>query len=99
MSEEAVEVSVPGLSFADALGAGSRPLLDPDNPVVFIDVSVGSHSMGRIKMELFKNLMPKCAENFRQFCTGEFCAARFPSQRAVRRCAYTRNSLECARCR
>lgn len=27
--------------------------------------------LGRIKMELFANIVPKTAENFRQFCTGE----------------------------
>ena len=46
-------------------------LLHPDNPVVFFDVSIGGHSMGRITMELFAHIVPKTAENFRQFCTGE----------------------------
>lgn len=27
--------------------------------------------LGRIKMELFANITPRTAENFRQFCTGE----------------------------
>ena len=27
--------------------------------------------LGRIQMELFKNVVPQTAENFRQFCTGE----------------------------
>lgn len=45
---------------------------DPSNPVVFFDVSIGGHAVGRIKMELFANVVPKTAENFRQFCTGEF---------------------------
>ena len=27
--------------------------------------------LGRIKMELFSDIVPKTAENFRQFCTGE----------------------------
>ena len=27
--------------------------------------------LGRVKMELFANVVPKTAENFRQFCTGE----------------------------
>ena len=27
--------------------------------------------LGRIKMELFADVTPKTAENFRQFCTGE----------------------------
>ena len=40
--------------------------------VVFFDVSIGGLPIGRIKMELFKHIVPKTAENFRQFCTGEF---------------------------
>lgn len=27
--------------------------------------------MGRMKIELFADIVPKTAENFRQFCTGE----------------------------
>jgi peptidyl-prolyl isomerase H (cyclophilin H) len=44
----------------------------PDNPVVFFDVSIADHPVGRIKMELFADIVPKTAENFRQFCTGEY---------------------------
>ncbi|KAL7419184.1 Peptidyl-prolyl cis-trans isomerase-like 1 [Cryptotrichosporon argae] len=40
-------------------------------PVVFFDVSIGDISAGRIKMELFSDITPKTAENFRQLCTGE----------------------------
>jgi len=41
------------------------------NPVVFFDVTIGGAPAGRIKMELFSDLCPKTAENFRQLCTGE----------------------------
>ena len=41
------------------------------NPIVFFDVSIDGHAQGRLKMELFKDKVPKTAENFRQFCTGE----------------------------
>ena len=42
------------------------------NPIVFFDVSIGGIDMGRMKMELFADEVPKTAENFRQFCTGEY---------------------------
>ena len=32
---------------------------------------VGGVPAGRIKIELFADICPKTAENFRQFCTGE----------------------------
>lgn len=43
----------------------------PDNPVVFFDITLGGEPLGRVKMELFKDVVPRTAENFRQFCTGE----------------------------
>lgn len=38
---------------------------NPKNPVVFFDVTIGSIPAGRIKMELFADIVPKTAENFR----------------------------------
>eukprot|EP01068_Selenidium_serpulae_P007351 Selendium_serpulae@DN4686_c0_g1_i4.p1 len=55
-----------------------RRIRHPDNPIVFFDISIGNHAVGRIKMELFKDTTPKTAENFRQFCTGEFKYNRVP---------------------
>ena len=43
----------------------------PANPIVFFDVEIGGMSAGRIKIELFADRVPRTAENFRQFCTGE----------------------------
>ncbi|XP_043320292.1 peptidyl-prolyl cis-trans isomerase H-like [Cervus canadensis] len=37
------------------------------NPMVFFDDSIGSHEVGRMKTELFADVVPKTAENFRQF--------------------------------
>jgi peptidyl-prolyl isomerase H (cyclophilin H) len=42
------------------------------NPIVFFDVTIDGFAAGRIRMELFSDVVPKTAENFRQFCTGEF---------------------------
>ncbi|PGH02977.1 peptidyl-prolyl cis-trans isomerase H [Polytolypa hystricis UAMH7299] len=41
------------------------------NPVVFFDMTLGGEPLGRIKIELFADVTPRTAENFRQFCTGE----------------------------
>ncbi|KAI9879171.1 MAG: Peptidyl-prolyl cis-trans isomerase H [Watsoniomyces obsoletus] len=40
-------------------------------PIVFFDVTLGGEPLGRIKFHLFANTVPRTAENFRQFCTGE----------------------------
>ena len=41
------------------------------NPIVFFDLTLASEPLGRIKIELFASTVPRTAENFRQFCTGE----------------------------
>ncbi|ORX57457.1 peptidyl-prolyl cis-trans isomerase D [Hesseltinella vesiculosa] len=41
------------------------------NPRVFFDISIGGRPEGRIVFELFKDVVPKTAENFRALCTGE----------------------------
>lgn len=42
-----------------------------DNPHVFFDVKHGDESLGRIVMQLYKDVTPKTAENFRCLTTGE----------------------------
>ncbi|PKN49371.1 MAG: peptidylprolyl isomerase, partial [Deltaproteobacteria bacterium HGW-Deltaproteobacteria-16] len=41
------------------------------NPKVFFDVTIGDEKAGRIVMELFADVVPKTAENFRQLATHE----------------------------
>ncbi|CAM4547520.1 peptidyl-prolyl cis-trans isomerase D isoform X1 [Lepidochelys kempii] len=41
------------------------------NPRVFFDVDAGGERVGRIVLELFADVVPKTAENFRALCTGE----------------------------
>ncbi|OQS07969.1 peptidyl-prolyl cis-trans isomerase [Thraustotheca clavata] len=41
------------------------------NPKTFFDITIGGAPAGRITMELFSNIVPKTAENFRALCTGE----------------------------
>ncbi|KAM7182203.1 ranBP2-like and GRIP domain-containing protein 4 isoform 1-T1 [Macrochelys suwanniensis] len=41
------------------------------NPVVYFEVSADDEPLGHITMELFSNIVPRTAENFRVLCTGE----------------------------
>jgi hypothetical protein len=40
-------------------------------PRVFFDVAIGQQEAGRVVMELYADVVPKTAENFRALCTGE----------------------------
>jgi cyclophilin family peptidyl-prolyl cis-trans isomerase len=40
-------------------------------PRVFFDISIAGKAMGRIIFELYSDIVPKTAENFRALCTGE----------------------------
>ncbi|XP_029472498.1 peptidyl-prolyl cis-trans isomerase D [Rhinatrema bivittatum] len=44
---------------------------NPSNPRVFFNVEIGGERVGRIVLELFADVVPKTAENFRALCTGE----------------------------
>lgn len=41
-------------------------------------MSIGGQPAGRITMELFADICPKTAENFRQLCTGEYRRSGVP---------------------
>ena len=40
-------------------------------PKVFFDVSIGGSPAGRITFELYSDVVPKTAENFRSICAGD----------------------------
>lgn len=42
------------------------------NQKVFLDIIAGTTALGRIEIELFYDITPKTAENFRGLCTGEY---------------------------
>src|SRR3954451_25424249 len=44
--------------------------VNPQDPIVFFDISIGDKPAGRIEMELFADTCPKTAENVRQLCVG-----------------------------
>jgi len=41
------------------------------NPRVFFDITLGGEAAGRVVFELFADVVPTTAENFRALCTGE----------------------------
>eukprot|EP01068_Selenidium_serpulae_P017736 Selendium_serpulae@DN6402_c0_g2_i3.p1 len=46
------------------------------NTEVFLDVAIGNKAGGRIVFQLFTDITPKTAENFRGLCTGEYGLAQ-----------------------
>ena len=44
----------------------------PKYPKVFLDITIGPKAAGRIVIELFTDLTPFTAENFRGLCTGDY---------------------------
>eukprot|EP00934_Nitzschia_sp_Nitz4_P002353 Nitzschia sp. Nitz4//scaffold119_size111653//22117//23821//NITZ4_004180-RA/size111653-processed-gene-0.162-mRNA-1//1//CDS//3329533806//2353//frame0 len=47
------------------------PNANGDNPHVFFQIKQGEETLGRVVMQLYKDITPKTAENFRALCTGE----------------------------
>ncbi|CAG8495119.1 7841_t:CDS:2 [Funneliformis mosseae] len=48
-----------------------RTLTTMANPKCFFDIAAGGQPLGRIEFELFADVVPQTAENFRALCTGE----------------------------
>ena len=42
-----------------------------ERPRCFFDISLGGINIGRVVFELYFDVCPKTAENFRALCTGE----------------------------
>ena len=59
------------ISVYDDKATPCTPGSDPSNPKVFFDISMGGTNLGRVVFLLFKDTVPKTAENFRALCTGE----------------------------
>ncbi|MBK1631629.1 peptidylprolyl isomerase [Thiohalocapsa halophila] len=61
------------LAIAAALGAvlGVVGSAAAENPRVELSVSIGDEPAGTLELELFEDVTPKTAENFRVLCTGE----------------------------
>jgi peptidyl-prolyl isomerase H (cyclophilin H) len=59
---------------------------DGTNPIVFFDVSLGGHELGRIKIELFHDKVPRTAENFRSALSHSSLARERSAHAANRTC-------------
>ena len=48
----------------------------PKHPRVFMDFTIGAKPAGRVVFELYNDITPLTAENFRGLCTGEYSNSR-----------------------
>lgn len=60
------------------------------NPRVFFDINIDRKPAGRIEFELFKDVVPKTAENFRALCTGEKGTGRSGKPLCYKGCPFHR---------
>ena len=59
-------------------------------PTVFFDITIGGKASGRIVMELYSDIVPKTAENFRALCTGEKGTGKSGKPLHYKGCAFHR---------
>ncbi|AFL74640.1 peptidylprolyl isomerase [Thiocystis violascens] len=64
-------MSNPSAYLASVLLAATATPALAENPRVALDVTIGGQPAGTITIELFADVTPKTADNFRALCTGE----------------------------
>ncbi|WP_295398980.1 peptidylprolyl isomerase [uncultured Thiocystis sp.] len=64
-------MSNPSAYLASVLLAATATPAFAENPRVALDVTIGGQPAGTIVIELFADVTPKTADNFRALCTGE----------------------------
>uniref|UniRef100_A0A914VIX6 Peptidyl-prolyl cis-trans isomerase n=1 Tax=Plectus sambesii TaxID=2011161 RepID=A0A914VIX6_9BILA len=47
------------------------PAVVPQRPTVYLDININKKNAGRLVIQLFADIVPLTAENFRELCTGE----------------------------
>jgi Cyclophilin type peptidyl-prolyl cis-trans isomerase/CLD len=58
-------------SFAELVSLTMATSEKVERPYTFFDISIGGRPTGRIIFQLYSDVVPKTAENFRALCTGE----------------------------
>jgi len=61
--------------------------------LVFMDISIGTRTGGRVVFELFADLTPRTVENFRGLCTGEYGVGKTTKKKlSYEGCSFFRSS-------
>eukprot|EP00656_Telonema_subtile_P057146 TRINITY_DN9330_c0_g1_i2.p1 TRINITY_DN9330_c0_g1~~TRINITY_DN9330_c0_g1_i2.p1 ORF type:complete len:194 (-),score=34.80 TRINITY_DN9330_c0_g1_i2:142-723(-) len=60
------------------------------NPIVFMDITIDGKSAGRMEFEVYADIVPKTAENFRALCTGEKSIGKSGKPLFFKGCAFHR---------
>uniref|UniRef100_A0A0G4HJ06 Peptidyl-prolyl cis-trans isomerase n=1 Tax=Chromera velia CCMP2878 TaxID=1169474 RepID=A0A0G4HJ06_9ALVE len=68
----------------------ARSSVSMANPKVFFDVAIDGEDAGRVEFELFSDVVPKTAENFRALCTGEKGQGRSGKPLSYKGCKFHR---------
>lgn len=66
------------------------PEFAPGRHMVFLDVAIGGVPAGRVLCELYNDVVPKTAENFRSLCTGIRGVGRKGKELSLRGCRFHR---------
>lgn len=70
-TEEVADDPKEGEKSGETEKTGVEAAHSDENPLVYLDIFMDGETLGRIVIELFANICPKTAENFRALCTGE----------------------------
>lgn len=70
-AEEAEAAAAQKAAAIARMSHANAPVIEKKNPVVFLEIGIDGNSVGHVEIELYADVVPKTAENFRCLCTGE----------------------------